>query len=489
LKRDLLALGDRTFDLLVVGGGIHGVAAAWDAAERGLAVALVERDDFGSGVSWNSLKIIHGGLRYLQTADLVRLRESVRERAALLRIAPGLVKPLGFLVPTRGHGLKGREAMAAGLLLNDLLSADRNRDLPADQQIPRSRMLSSRETLAVVPGLSAENLNGGALWYDAQVESSERLTIGFAHAAASSGAVLANHVEAVGFLRDGSRVRGVRARDQTTGREVEVRARLTLNAAGPGALTLLTQAGLSAPPVAFLRAMNLVFARPAGVGLGVGAPSGGRFLFLVPWRGLTLVGTAYEPAEVEERADSVPVFLEEARRAFPWADLRPADLCLVHRGLVPGRGSAAGLRGRTLWLDHEADGGEPGLVSVIGVKFTTARGVAEAAVDLAARRLGQSVRSCRTAHTPLPRARPLAGTLEDQVREAVREEMAWSLGDALLRRLDIGTTGPPSEEVVERTAQVMAAELGWDEARLAAERRALAAGLPRMPWKPRDNAG
>jgi glycerol-3-phosphate dehydrogenase len=235
--------------------------------------------------------------------------------------------------------------------------------------------------------------------------------------------------------------------------------------------------------------MNLVFARPAGVGLGVGAPSGGRFLFLVPWRGLTLVGTAYEPAEVEERADSVPAFLEEARRAFPWADLRPADLCLVHRGLVPGHGGAAGLRGRTLWLDHEADGGVPGLVSVIGVKFTTARGVAEAAVDLAARRLGQSVRSCRTAHTPLPRARPLAGTLEDQVREAVREEMAWSLGDALLRRLDIGTTGPPSEEVVERTAQVMAAELGWDEARLAAERRALAAGLPRMPWKPRDNAG
>jgi glycerol-3-phosphate dehydrogenase len=473
LKRDLLALADRTFDLLVVGGGIHGVAAAWDAAQRGLAVALVERDDFGSGVSWNSLKIIHGGLRYLQTGDLVRFRESVRERAALLRIAPALVKPLGFLVPTRGHGPKGREAMAVGLLLNDLLSADRNRGLPPESHIPRSRVLSSRETLALVPGLGAEGLNGGALWYDAQVQSSERLTIGFAHAAASAGAVLANHLEATRFLRDGSRVSGVRARDLATGQELEVRARVTLNAAGPGALDLLAKAGLGAPPLSFLRAMNLVFARPAGVGLGIGAPSGGRFLFLVPWRGQTLVGTAYEPAEVPEDSHSVPAFLEEVRRAFPWADLRPQDLSLVHRGLVPGKGGAAGLRNRTLWLDHEGESGVPGLLSVIGVKYTTARGVAEAAVDLAARRLGRPLGRCRTAHTPLPRARPLAGTLEDQVREAVREEMAWSLGDALLRRLDIGTTGPPSEGVVERTTQVMAAELGWDALRLAAERGAL----------------
>ena len=192
MRRDLAALAGREHDLLVVGGGIHGVAVAWDAAQRGLAVALVESHDFGSGVSWNSLKTIHGGLRYLQKADLIRLRESVHERSALLRIAPALVKPLGFLVPTYGHGAKGREAMALGLVLNDLLSADRNRGLPPERRIPRSRVLSSRETLDLVPGLAAEGLNGGALWYDAQVESSERLTVGFAHAAADAGALLAS---------------------------------------------------------------------------------------------------------------------------------------------------------------------------------------------------------------------------------------------------------------------------------------------------------
>ena len=147
VKRDLGALSEREHDVLIVGGGIHGVAAAWDAASRGLRVGLVEAEDFGSGTSWNSLKTIHGGLRYLQTIDLKRMRESIRERRALLRIAPALVRPLPFVVPTYGHGAKGREALALALLLNDAVSSDRNRDLPGDQHIPRGRLLSRREVL------------------------------------------------------------------------------------------------------------------------------------------------------------------------------------------------------------------------------------------------------------------------------------------------------------------------------------------------------
>jgi glycerol-3-phosphate dehydrogenase len=475
LKRDLSALSGRDYDLLVVGGGIHGVAVAWDAAQRGLAVALVERHDFGSGVSWNSLKTIHGGLRYLQKADVVRLRESVYERSALLRIAPALVKPLGFLVPTYGHGLKGREAMGLGLILNDLLSGDRNRALPPESWIPPGRLLSTRETLKRVPGLAAEGLNGAALWYDAQVESSERLTIAFAHAAAEAGAVLANHVQALVFLRDGTRVKGVRARDQLTDREFEIGARMTLNAAGPGTLELLSAASVAAPRVAFLRAMNLVFDRPAGVDQAVGALAGGRFLFLVPWRDRTLVGTAYEPADAPERREGVRAFLDEARQAFPWAELHSRELSLVHRGLVPGSGGAKGLRTRTLWVDHEAAGGISGLLSVLGVKYTTARGVAQAALDLVEQRLGRHPSPCRTDFTPLPRARRLDGEYEDRVREVVREEMAVSLEDTLLRRLDLATGGPPAEGDVAVAAKVMAAELGWDAPRLARERAALAA--------------
>ena len=126
---------------MVIGGGIHGVATAYDAAQRGLSVALVEANDFGSGVSWNSLKTIHGGLRHLQRADLGQVRESVRERRALLRIAPDVVRPLPFLVPTYGHGARGREAFAAGLRVYDLMSLDRNDDVPPERRIPPSRVL------------------------------------------------------------------------------------------------------------------------------------------------------------------------------------------------------------------------------------------------------------------------------------------------------------------------------------------------------------
>ncbi len=153
MRRDLGLLAEREHDVLVVGGGIYGVAAALDAAQRGLSVALVEREDFASGVSWNSLKTIHGGLRYLQKLDLRRMRESIAERRTFLAIAPDLVRPLQFLIPTSGCGMRSREAMALAFLVNEIVSADRNRGLGFNSRIPRARTLSRTQTLALVPGL------------------------------------------------------------------------------------------------------------------------------------------------------------------------------------------------------------------------------------------------------------------------------------------------------------------------------------------------
>jgi glycerol-3-phosphate dehydrogenase len=474
MKRDLGLLTAREHDLLIVGGGIYGVTAAWDAAQRGLAVALIEAEDFGAGVSWNSLKTIHGGLRHLQRADVFQMRESLRERRALLRIAPELVKPQSFLVPAYGHGAKGREALAAGLWLFDLLGRDRNRGLPKEQCIPRARPLSRRAVLDLVPGLPERGLTGGALWTDAQVSSSERLTLGFVHAAVEAGAIVANHVAAEGFLRAGARVNGALARDTLTGGSLEVRARVVLNAAGPRVDDLLGGAGIARPRAPLLRAMNLVLSRaPAASGHAVGAASGGRFLFLVPWRDHSLLGTAYEPAETDG-AGAVEAFVAEAARAYPWVRLTPDDVVLVHRGLVPGRGGADGLATRSRLLDHEAVDGVPGLISVQGVKYTTARGVAERAVDLVFRRLGRRSPRCRTETTPLPRARPLAGPLAERVGEAVREEMAITLEDAVLRRLDLGTAGPSSAADLGTVVGSMAAALGWDGTRVGVERTALA---------------
>jgi glycerol-3-phosphate dehydrogenase len=472
LKRDLAALAAREWDVGVVGGGIYGVAVAWDAAQRGLAVALVEREDFGAGASWNSLKTIHGGMRYLQTLDLGRLRQSARERATLLAIAPEIVRPLPFVVPTYGHGTTGREALALGLLLNDWLTRDRNRGLPPDHRIPGARTVSAAETLRLLPGLERRGLTGAALWHDAQAASTERLTLGFLHAAAAAGALAANHVEAVALLRAAGRVAGVAARDALSGTTLEVRARLVVNAAGPGADEVLARGGLRRPPAPLLRARNLVLRRPPAVPFAVGARTGGRFLFLVPWEGRTIVGTSYEAAEAPP---SDPVeFLDEAARAFPWAGIGREDVSVVHEGLVPGRWDAFGLSTRPRLHDHEAEDGLPGLVSLQGVKYTTARAVAERAVDLVVRRLGRAAPPCRTAVTPLAQARRLEGPLEAAARLAVRDEMAVTLADAVLRRLDLGTAGPPPPPELDAVARAMAAELGWDAAREQAERAALA---------------
>lgn len=476
MKRDLAALAAGRFDVAVVGGGIYGAAVAWDAAQRGLSVALVEREDFGCGASWNSLKTIHGGMRYLQKADLGRLRESARERGTLLRIAPALVRPVPFLVPTYGHGTTGREAFALGLRLSDWLTRDRNQDLPPDRQIPDARTVSAREALRLVPGLPPRGLTGAALWHDAQARSTERLTLAFVHAAADAGAQIANHAEAVGLVRAGDRVTGVAVRDTLGEGSLEVRARLTVNAAGPWADDLVSLAGVRRPRAPLLRARNLVLSRPPVVPLAVGAKAEGRFLFLVPWEGRTLVGTSYEPAD-EPPSDPL-AFLDLATRAFPWASLDRRDVTLVHEGLVPGRSGASGLSTRPRLHDHEAEDGLAGLVSLQGVKYTTARLIAERAVDVAERRLGRLPTPCRTAATPLSRAHLLEGSLPERALTAVREEMAHSLADAVLRRLDLGTGAPPAASDLECVCRAMAAELGWDPARESAERAALARACP-----------
>jgi glycerol-3-phosphate dehydrogenase len=309
--------------------------------------------------------------------------------------------------------------------------------------------------------------------------STERLTLAFVLAAADAGARIANHAPAVEILRSQDRVVGVAVRDRLQGGTREVRARLVLNAAGSGADGVLARAGLNRKPGPLLRARNLVLRRPPTFPHAVGARSEGRFLFLVPWQGCTLVGTDYEPAE--QPPSDPREFLAEADRAFPWASLANAEVSLVHEGLVPGRGGPAGLATRPRLHDHEAEDGLAGLVSVQGVKYTTARSVAERAIDLVLRRLGRPAVACRTASTPLPKARVLEGSLKARTREAMGHEMALTLADAVLRRLDLGTAGPPAEKDLTVVCRLMASELGWDEGRQRREREALAGTWPSSP--------
>lgn len=456
---------------MVIGGGIHGAAAAWEAASRGLSTALVEAADFGSGTSWNSLKTIHGGLRHLQRADVAGLRESARERRAWLTIAPRLVRPLAFLVPTYGHGARGREAFALALLANDVLTADRNRGVPEERHIGRGRIVSAAEVARLVPGIEATGLTGGAMWFDAQVDSTERLVLSLVAAAAGAGAVVANYVVVTSLDNDGGRVRGATARDRLTGRSLQIRARHVLDAAGPRARSLMGT-GLTRH-VPHLEAVNLVLRRRLA-DVAVGSRVEGRYFVAVPWRDRSIVGTAYAPYGIA-REDLARALLEDARRAFPWAKLTAADIALTHHGRVPGKGDASGLWTRSQVFDHGREFGVKGLLSLVGAKYTTARATAEQAIDLVFVHSGQPPRPSRTAVTPLPDADLLDGSLEMQVHRAVRDEMALTLSDAVRRRLDLGAAGPVPAATLDSVVAAMARALDWDDDRIRTERAALAA--------------
>jgi glycerol-3-phosphate dehydrogenase len=522
LIRDIDRLTARTFDVLVVGGGIYGLAIAYDAAQRGLAVALIERDDFGSGSSFNHLRTIHGGLRYLRTFDIRRARESVRERATLARIAPHAVKPLSFALPLYRSLRAGKTAMRAGFLLDRLISFDRNRGIPPPLRLPAGRVVSRAEAVQRFPGLRRRGLTGAAVWSDYLTPESDRLTFSFATAADEHGAVLANHLEAASLLTDGRLVTGVRARDRQTGKELEIAARLTVNATGASVDGLLTPLGVSMG-MPLLKAMNLITRRDAGEeALGGRAPSG-RHLFLVPWRGRALLGTwesdrATDANGLDVTGGEIASFISELNQAFPALDLTPADVSLVHRGIVPAARTETGgvrLDGRDRVRDHAVDGID-GLLSVAGTKYTTVRAVAERLVDLGIAKLQRPRAPCRTASRPLPggSVRDLALTIAEARRDhdeglpsdaiphlvaaygsryrdvlnlahdrpgwrvriaeaspvigaelvwAVRKEMAVTLSDAVIRRTPLGALGYPGDTAVERSAQIVGDELAWSE--------------------------
>jgi glycerol-3-phosphate dehydrogenase len=507
-----------SFDVLVVGAGIYGAAIAWDAAQRGLSVALVDRNDFGGGTSFNNAKTVHGGVRSLQRGAIAELRQYVRERRALSRIAPHLVHPLPFLLPTRGWLQRSRAAMAVYFKLYDLLSSDRNDGLLPSRHLPPTHMVGRDGCLAAHRALGSDaSVSGGILWHDAQLFSGERLTLAFVKSAARAGAVAANYVELTGFLFHGGRtIVGATVRDRLAGRELEVRARLVMNATGPSADTIARMAPLERRVPLFdalSLAMNVVVPSFESQ-VAIGGAARGRLFFLAPWRHVTVGGSSHDPiddpsAPLHVTRQRVQTLLDDLNAAFPGAGLRIEDVRLVHRGLLPShapRGSEVRLVKQSVVRDHREDGCD-GLLSVVGTRFTTARDTAEHAVTRAFRLLGHASPSCRTATTPLVGAegdeiadagssrlarlygserealdrvskeqpdlqRPLADGCEAmgaEIAYAVREEMAVRLADAVLRRSDVGSAGHPGVHALRRAGEIMAVERGWTAEDLQAQ--------------------
>jgi glycerol-3-phosphate dehydrogenase len=472
LIRDLARLAGSEFDVLVVGGGIYGLTIAYDAAQRGLNVGLVERGDFGAATSFNHLKTIHGGLRYLQSADFNRMRESIRERRSFARIAPRFVIPQTFAIPTGSALTRSRAAFRAALFVDSLVGYDRNDAVREGRRLPAGRMAGRQESRRLFDW-ALPSVDSAAVWHDYAIQS-DRLTLAFAKAAAGHGAQLANYVEAVEPLQRAGRLTGVKARDRESGDSFDIQGRLLINAAGPWAASLLDRAAVK-NQWPLIKAMNIVTSRPAQP-VALAAPTrGGRSLVLLPWKGYTLAGTS--ESRNERRADDQEVrqaeldrFVAEINSTFPALELRTNEVTLVHRGIVPATVKADGisLMPHSRIIDH-AEAGRPELMSVVGVKYTTARAVAERVVDLALRKLGRIPVRCRTAETLLPEAGIEEGDPVDPVACAVRDEMARTLSDVLIRRLGFGAVGYPGDERARQVADRMQIELHWSNAQKDAE--------------------
>jgi glycerol-3-phosphate dehydrogenase len=517
--RDFEALERGPLDVLIVGGGIVGTGIARDLALRGLKVALVEQRDLASGTSSRPTRLIHGGLRYLEMFDFGLVRTDMREREVLLRLAPHLVQPLQFLMPMYRRGVLYRAKLQAGMQLYDALSYDKS--------LPTRQWLNKRQLLRIEPGLDPDGLQGAWRFYDGQVSLVERLVVENALDAARLDGLVLTYAAATGFLRDDEgRVVGAVVRDGFSGREVQARARLTVNATGPW--LDLTTAGIRRgrrPLLRLTKGVHVVTPSATRHAHVLFAERDGRLLFVIPWLGYSLIGTTDtdyhgDPTEAAATQADVEYLLDEARRVFPTAPLD--DILYAYAGvraLVRIDHVSEGKVSRKHAVhDHARRDGVPGIISVVGGKVTGYRAIAEEVGDLVARKLRlRRATDSTTELQPLPggdlsdleayidsqiwpraeqlgldreeaahlgsvygslaqavldrveldpglarRVGPGAPTILAQLSHAVESEWARSLGDVLLRRTPLGLHACQALDYLDAVADHVGPLLGWD---------------------------
>ncbi len=436
--RNFAALDD-TFDVVVIGGGASGLGSAVDAVSRGYKTALVEAADFANATSSRSTKLIHGGVRYLAEGDIHLVREALRERATLRKNAPHLVHDLGFICPA----YRWYEApyYFAGLRAYDVLAGAAN--------FGRSRYLNARDTLDRLPELRAQGLRGSIRYHDGQFDDA-RLAISLARTAIDLGAVVLNYARAVAFERAGDRLAGVRVRDEETGSEVSLRARVVVNATGifSDELRRLDDPA-SRRLLKLSRGSHIVVPRevfPGEDALLVPKTDDGRVLFIIPWLGCVLIGTTDIP-EAQPSRDPVPTqaeidyLLRHAARYLERPIAR-SQITAAFCGLRP-LVDAAAIRTPRLSREHIVETSPSGLVTIAGGKWTTYRQMAQDAIDVALKVGRLAAAPCRTRDLPLhesilpgtgTKLHPDLACTEDDVIYAIRHEMARTVDDVLARR-------------------------------------------------------
>ena len=513
------------YDVVVVGAGINGLGIARDAAARGLRTIVIDQDDICSGVSAWSGRLIHGGLRYLEHKDFALVRESLKERERLFKLAPHLVKPVPLLMPFYARNKRPSWLIRLGMIAYDILSWDKKQS--------NHRILTKRAVLSRFTGMEPVGLTGSAVFIDGQVEYAERLCVELAVAAKSDGADIVTHSRVDGLLKTESRVTGVQYTDSITGERHIVHGRVVMNAAGPWVDRLLADVGGVNSPrfIGGSKGSHIVVAPFPGAPHDVvyyESQADGRLVLVIPWMDRYLIGCTdnlfdEEPDSARADQSEIDYLLHEVNTLVPGAKLTTRDVLYTYSGVrplpyAPGIPEWKIPRSHIIH-DHAKDGVE-GLFTVIGGKLTTFRQLSEDAVDLALRSLGVEKIKTITLTSPLPGARVAnyeafskqfvanggvppfvakrllalygvraadiaalvgddaslaeivdekSGALAAEVVFAVNEEFARTLTDVMARRLLLAFEPDHGIEGAQRIAMIMAAINGWDEDRIQKE--------------------
>ncbi len=486
ISRDPQRAEKNEYEAIIVGGGIYGITLALEAGRRGLKTLLLEKGDFGEQTSFNSLKIIHGGLRYLQSLDLHRFRESVNERTWFLRHFPKRVHPLPCFMPLYGNGLHRPSIFRAALLANHLLALKRNIGMDDEHQLPMGKVVNAEESKTIFPLLDMEGVKGGAVWYDAYMPDSQLLVMEMLLAACNLGTTPLNYVQATDLLTDKQgHIKGVTGLDRETGTSSSYRTGLVINAAGPWCREIVE--GIKGDREELFRpslAWNVLFKRKAlsDHALAVQArEQGSRLYFITPWRGRILAGTGHEawlgkPDRPLPTRTQLIEFIHALNRAVPGLKLQLEDVGRIFAGLLPTTAVGSNeLTKREVVVDHGKTGGPAGLYSVGGIKFTTARLVAEKILDQAGLEKPKSTILEGTA-VPYPDVEQDPGL--QQYRELlINDQSIVHLDDLLLRRSTLWEKGTEALELATRLCDLFP----WDRERKKLELAKCRSCLENLP--------
>ncbi|MDH4263064.1 MAG: glycerol-3-phosphate dehydrogenase/oxidase [Spirochaetia bacterium] len=433
MKRDIEALKNNKFDVLIIGGGITGAAIAWDAALRGLKVALIEKNDFGHATSSATSKMIHGGLRYLENFEFSVVRESLRERRLLEKNIPHIAFPLPFLLPVYDYLPISRFLLKTGLFFYDLLSFDKN-ELPYSEKfLPNHQWVSKETVTKLEPRINTRGLKGGYLYYDVLNKFPERSNMEYILSASEKNAVIANYVEFQSFIFNKSntqKVEGVYAIDKLTNQEFKIESDIVINAGGPWVDKVLSKLSRKTPQkIVRSKGIHLLLPRINKDCALTFSTKDNKHFFIIPWLNYTLIGTTDDKFTGD--LDDVKVTKSEAQELLNLVkSYYPADVGLssvVHayagiRPLVVGdeNESTYSVSRKHEIIDHQKTDNIAGLFSVIGGKWTTSRALAEIMIDRVFKKSNKNFIKSKTKNTPLVGGR-FKGSFENALTDAIKK--------------------------------------------------------------------